>query len=89
MLARREARRAGAVEALLLGTGGELCCGATASLFVFLGGNWLTPPVTSGCLPADSGLNGQALEPAGQRIFNPDGVSALAESFWLSPLRAG
>jgi 4-amino-4-deoxychorismate lyase len=31
----------------------------------------------------------ETLGPAGQRIFNPDGVNSLAESFWLSLLRAG
>ncbi|PHX88204.1 MAG: 4-amino-4-deoxychorismate lyase, partial [Synechococcus sp. Baikal-G1] len=49
--ARREARSAGAEEALLLGTGGELCCGATANLLLLIDGTWLTPPLASGCLP--------------------------------------
>ncbi len=58
--ARREARSAGAEEALLLGTGGELCCGATANLLVCTGGTWLTPPLASGCLPGV--MRGRALE---------------------------
>jgi hypothetical protein len=58
--ARREARSAGAEEALLLGTGGELCCGATANLLVCRGGTWLTPPLASGCLPGV--MRGRALE---------------------------
>ena len=58
--ARREARSAGAEEALLLGTGGELCCGATANLLVCKGGTWLTPPLASGCLPGV--MRGRALE---------------------------
>ena len=49
--ARREARAAGANEALLLSTSGELCCGASANLLVRRAGQWLTPPLTSGCLP--------------------------------------
>jgi 4-amino-4-deoxychorismate lyase len=49
--ARREARAAGADEALLLNGSGELCCGATANLLVQRGGRWLTPPLSSGCLP--------------------------------------
>jgi 4-amino-4-deoxychorismate lyase len=49
--ARREARAAGADEALLLSTSGELCCGASANLLVRRAGQWLTPPLTSGCLP--------------------------------------
>ena len=58
--ARREARSAGAEEALLLGTGGELCCGATTNLLVCKGGTWLTPPLASGCLPGV--MRGRALE---------------------------
>lgn len=49
--ARREARRAGADEALLLGSDGHLSCGAAANLLVRLGGSWHTPPLSSGCLP--------------------------------------
>ena len=49
--ARREARAAGADEALLLSTSGELCCGSTANLLVQRRGRWLTPALSSGCLP--------------------------------------
>ncbi|MFM7653566.1 MAG: aminotransferase class IV, partial [Vulcanococcus sp.] len=48
--ARREAREAGADEALLLGTTGDLSCGAVANLLVRRHGRWLTPPLSSGCL---------------------------------------
>ena len=58
--ARREARSAGAEEALLLGTAGELCCGATANLLLLIDGTWLTPPLASGCLPGV--MRGRALE---------------------------
>lgn len=58
--ARREARSAGAEEALLLGTGGELCCGATANLLLLIDGTWFTPPLASGCLPGV--MRGRALE---------------------------
>lgn len=49
--ARREARAAGAEEALLRNGRGELCCGAVANLLVQRAGQWLTPPCSSGCLP--------------------------------------
>ena len=49
--ARREARAAGAEDALLLSSTGELCCGSSANLLVRLRGRWLTPPLASGCLP--------------------------------------
>jgi 4-amino-4-deoxychorismate lyase len=58
--ARREARRAGADEALLLSTGGELCCGSSANLLVQRQGRWLTPPLSSGCLPGV--MRGRLLE---------------------------
>ena len=49
--ARREAEQAGAQEALLLNTHGELCCGSIANLLVLREGAWLTPTTRSGCLP--------------------------------------
>ena len=49
--ARREAIEQGADEALLFSTTGELCCGSTANLLVQRQGQWLTPPLSSGCLP--------------------------------------
>jgi 4-amino-4-deoxychorismate lyase len=58
--ARREAQAAGADEALLLSTTGELCCGSTANLLVRRQGQWLTPPLASGCLPGV--MRQQALE---------------------------
>ena len=57
--ARREARSAGAEEALLLGNSGELCCGATSNLVVLKQGAWLTPALASGCLPGV--MRGRAL----------------------------
>ena len=49
--AKREARQAGAEEALLVSTTGELCCGTTANLIVRRHKQWLTPRLSSGCLP--------------------------------------
>ena len=51
VLARREAKAAGADEALLLNTAGNLCETAAANLFLVCGGKVLTPPVTDGALP--------------------------------------
>ena len=58
--ARREAQLAGADEAVLLNTAGELCCGAAANLLVLRRGRWLTPPLSSGCLPGV--MRGRVLE---------------------------
>ena len=49
--ARREAIDQGADDALLRSTTGELCCASTANLLVQREGAWLTPPLSSGCLP--------------------------------------
>ncbi|MFZ9147631.1 aminotransferase class IV [Vulcanococcus sp.] len=49
--ARLEAQQAGAEDALLLSTTGELCCGTAANLLVHRRGQWLTPPLSSGALP--------------------------------------
>lgn len=57
--ARREARAAGADDALVRNTAGDLCCGTTANLLLRLRGRWLTPPLASGCLPGV--MRGRAL----------------------------
>ncbi|MEI6110978.1 MAG: aminotransferase class IV [Cyanobium sp. ELA712] len=49
--ARREAQAAGAHDALLLSSHGQLCCGSAANLLVLHQGRWTTPPLASGCLP--------------------------------------
>jgi len=51
VLARREAKLAGADEALLLNEKGELTEGSTSNLFIVSGGVVLTPPLESGILP--------------------------------------
>ncbi len=57
--ARRQARAAGADEALVRNTAGELCCATTANLLLRLAGQWRTPPAASGCLPGV--MRGRAL----------------------------
>ena len=48
---RHEAIAHGADEGLLLSTRGDLCCASTANVLVRRHGTWLTPPLSSGCLP--------------------------------------
>ncbi|WP_411872940.1 aminotransferase class IV [Vulcanococcus limneticus] len=57
--ARREAHAAGAHDALLLSSHGQLCCGSAANLLVRHQGRWTTPPLASGCLPGV--MRGRAL----------------------------
>lgn len=47
----REAERRGGVDALFENDAGEVTEGGRTSLFVLLGGRWLTPPLSSGVLP--------------------------------------
>ena len=62
VLARREAVAAGADEALMLNTGGELCGGAAANLFWIAGGRLFTPHLDCGVL--DGIMRGQVLAAA-------------------------
>nr|YP_002049038.1 aminotransferase class IV [Paulinella chromatophora]ACB42828.1 aminotransferase class IV [Paulinella chromatophora] len=48
--ARYEAQQIGVDEALLTSTGGELACSSCATLLIFNKENWLTPPMSAGCL---------------------------------------
>ena len=57
----REARAAGADDALLLGSGDELSCATSANLLVRRQGAWTTPPLASGCLPGVMRGRGLAL----------------------------
>jgi branched-chain amino acid aminotransferase len=45
------ARAAGADEALFANTRDELCEGTWSNIFLYSKGCWLTPPLSSGCLP--------------------------------------
>jgi len=49
--ARRQARSAGADDALLRSTAGGLCCSTAANLLMLHEGRWLTPALSCGCLP--------------------------------------
>ncbi len=51
LLALDQARQAGADEALFYNTRGELCEATTSNIFLLRGGELLTPPLSSGCLP--------------------------------------
>jgi branched-chain amino acid aminotransferase len=51
VLARREAAAAGADDALLLNTRGDLAEATAANVFLRIGGEWVTPRVADGALP--------------------------------------
>ncbi|MFM7181237.1 MAG: aminotransferase class IV [Verrucomicrobiales bacterium] len=88
-----EARRAGADEALILNTRGEICESATANIFFVRGGILRTPPVESGCLPGVA--RALVLEDAAILGFNVDtsdclpGEIAVADEVFLTSSTRG
>jgi branched-chain amino acid aminotransferase len=89
--ARREAQRSGQDDALLLNTRGELCCGSSANLMICRDQRWLTPPLTSGCLPGV--MRGRALslglvqEAKLDAQLQPDDEVVLINSLSCRPIR--
>ena len=68
---RREAEHRGAEDGLMLSTNGTLCCGSSANLVVQRHGEWLTPPISDGCLPGV--MRGEALK---QGLLKEQSLSA-------------
>lgn len=92
VLARAEAARAGADEALLRNTAGGLACASAANLFLVSGGQAATPPVAAGALPGI--MRGRLLEEvaaaaglaAVERPLTPDELLTADEAFLTSSL---
>ena len=80
LLAKEEARRAGADEALLLNTRGLLAEASTSNVFLVREGKVLTPPVADGALPGIT--RGAVLE-----VAEEAGVSAREASLTMDDLR--
>jgi branched-chain amino acid aminotransferase/4-amino-4-deoxychorismate lyase len=78
VLARREARDAGADEALMLNTGGRLACAAAANLFWLEGERLLTPALACGVLPGV--IRGRAIAAARARGIPVAEAAAPADS---------
>lgn len=84
--ARREARRAGADDALLLSTAGGLCCGTTANLLVRRDGHWCTPPLASGCLPGVMRGRALALGLAAETTLEPEDLASGEAALLINSL---
>lgn len=88
VLARREARAAGADEAVMLDTQGRLACAAAANLAWFSEGRLLTPALACGALPGI--VRAQLIAAARDRKVLVEEVSAgpealaSAEAIWLT-----
>lgn len=79
MLARLEAARAGADEALLLNEHGRVCCASSANVFLVSGNAVMTPPESEGATP---GVTRAILMAAAAEI----GVAARAAPITLSEI---
>ncbi|MGL6133831.1 MAG: aminotransferase class IV [Prochlorococcaceae cyanobacterium] len=84
--ARRLAAAAGAEDALLISTGGELCCGTTANLLLRRGDHWVTPPLTSGCLPGVMRARALALGLAEEAALHPADLPTCRGALLLNSL---
>ena len=88
--ARREAQEQGADDALLLNTAGALCCGTAGNLLVLRRGHWLTPPLSSGCLPGvmrgRALAQGIAVETELAATFDADDQAVLINSLSCRPI---
>ena len=84
--ARRQALEAGADDALLNSSAGGLCCGTSANLLVCRGGSWITPPLSSGCLPGVMRQRGLDRGLFTEAQVNEDDLQNSAGAFLLNSL---
>ena len=92
VLARQEASQQGCNDALLLNTKNQLCSGTVANLIVKRNGTWLTPPLSSGCLPGVMRRRALTLglikEAELESDLRPDDEAALINSLSCRPVIA-
>ncbi len=67
---RLEANKKGFDDALLLSTNGDICCGSTSNLIVLRNNEFITPPLTTGCLAGI--MRSQGIK---KKIFNEEKIS--------------
>ena len=81
ILARLEAAKRGADDALLLNTAGRLAGTTVANLFLVIDGALVTPPVADGALPGV--MRGEVLAAAGvgERSLKPEDLARASEAF--------
>jgi branched-subunit amino acid aminotransferase/4-amino-4-deoxychorismate lyase len=84
--ARRQALEAGADDALLASSAGGLCCGTSANLLVWRGGSWITPPLSSGCLPGVMRQRGLDRDLITEAPVNEDDLQNSGGAFLLNSL---
>ncbi len=81
ILARLEAAKRGAEDALLLNTAGRLAGTTIANLFLVIDGAVVTPPVADGALPGV--MRGEVINAAGaeERSLKPEDLASASEAF--------
>ena len=86
ILARQEAEKLGADEALLLNTAGRLAEASAANLFAVIGAELLTPPIGDGALPGV--MRADVMERLGGREcpLAPDDLARASEAFLTNSL---
>ena len=98
LLARREAKDAGADEALLLNERGLLCEGSTSNIFLVRGDSIITPSDECGCLPGitrravvelctEVGIGVELKEVQSEELFKADGAFITNSLLELMPIR--
>ena len=89
--ARRQAQAAGADDALLPSSSGELSCGTTTNLMVRSGpgSDWITPPLSSGCLPGIMRQRALALGVAQEQSIDETTLLASAGALLINSLGCG
>lgn len=87
LIALDRARRAGADDALFFNTRGELCEAATANVFLVRGGDVLTPPLSSGCLPGTMRARVMAWIAVKEQTLTAADLAAADEVFVTSATR--
>jgi branched-chain amino acid aminotransferase len=86
VLARMEARRRGADDALLCNLAGRLAEASAASLFLVLEGRLATPPVSEGALPGTMRAELLARGGVEERPLEPASLAAASEAFLANSL---
>lgn len=86
ILARREAQAAGADDAILLNTAGNIAESTVANVFILVDGFMLTPPLEDGALPGI--MRGEAIKlaRAEERTITPEMFARAAEVFLTNAL---
>ena len=87
-VAQREAKQAGADDALFANTSGDLCEGIWANAFFKVSGRWITPDLSSGCLPGITRMHVLGLsEDISEENLSSSRLGEVSSAFFTSSMR--